>query len=461
MTSSFNEGYCPLLLCLLLLSFGDVDGLGRRNRDVRDFASGRVLSLKSRVNAPKGTGDDTVRLRLDNHLGVQYSGPVTMGGQTLQAVYDTGSFEILAMSTHCRACQSHLKLYNNETSESFRLASGGLKIHSYVGGSMMASKGFETVCIGGECAAYVAKNISFWQVVDTDMSVWTKKGQADFSVIVGMGHPDALSSGGGSLLERAGADTFSICLQRGAKKPGWLTIEPRLELGSSSAFRTLPVTGKHHWGVQLTSVELGKGMLNPCTGPCVAIVDSGTSMLAAPPAALGLMWNVISSIQHNCSNLESLPDLVFELAGQRFAMPPSAYVVQVGHDEVGRPSTCIPAFMDLNMTSSEGAAVWVLGMPFLRHFYVVFDRRGPELHIAEQGDDCLPEETKQAEGAFFANSSNFGGRNRVSLPGTALPAAELTVADVRFARGPLWAAEPDTTSRDIGTGQRVSLTSSK
>lgn len=388
---------------------------------------------------------ETLRLELRNHKGVQYSGDFTLGKQTVDAVYDTGSFEIMALSSHCSSCSTDLMLYNNDTSATFSHGKGAAEEHHYAGGSMLAAAGYETVHIGNADSSLQAAKMPFWQVLDTNMKVWTDS-LADFSVIVGMGFtthvPDSSSQMGDvvTLLERVNCDVFSVCLERGAQNPGWLTLNPTLDM---ALFRSVPVVGEKHWAVQLSDVKFAKDKPDPCAGGCAAIVDSGTSMIGVPPSAVAGMLDTIHAIEMDCSNLDSLPDLVFNLGEHKFVLPPSGYVIQLDHEidglglhnnESRQISTCLPAFMDMDIRTDMGP-VWVLGMPFLRHFHTVFDRETKALHIADQGEKCKPVAFAETETSEKLPSLI---RRKASIK---TKPQDLTYVDKSAARVPLWAQQ--------------------
>merc|ERR1719174_1051605 len=66
---------------------------------------------------------------------------------------------------------------------------------------------------------------------------------------------------------------------------------------------------------------------------------------------------------------------------------------------------CLPAFMTIDKESQLGP-VWILGMPFLRYHYTVFDRHSKKLHIAPSTPACSP---IQSAMAGFANISRLAG----------------------------------------------------
>merc|ERR1719272_1771291 len=122
---------------------------------------------------------------------------------------------------------------------------------------------------------------------------------------------------------------------------------------------------------------------------------------------------------NDCSNLGELPDLMFNLGDHTFALPASAYVLQLD-------GKCYAAFMQVDLASDRGL-VWVLGLPFLRHYHTVWDRKGPSLYIAEQGDKCKPKP--------FSNSSV----QLAHAPGSLGAHVEPSFGDIREARRPSWA----------------------
>lgn len=383
-------------------------------------------------------------------MGVQYTAPISLAKQTLAAVYDTGSFEIMAISRQCKVCKlaPSLATYDNSSSRSFVKGDRPIEDHHFAGGTVTARQDFESVHVGTVDSVFKVDNMAFWQVVSTDMPVWMNK-KASFTAIVGLGHRGAVPDTPedekpmDSLIERTGTQRFAICLVRGPANPGYLVFNPPYDFGQSEAasmFRRIPVIGRNHWALPMNSVSTidGNKTTRSCVGgeKCVAIIDSGTSLIGVPPNAVKMVFNTIKQIKSDCSNLDELPELVFELGGHEFRMPGAAYTVQFGAAP-GKPTRCLPAFTDFAMTSDQGT-VWILGMPFLRHFYTVFDRQEPSIYVANQGENCEP----AAEPAEALNGTAAAG-NFFNATGLAAhsqrQAAQLTIADVSEARLPSWA----------------------
>ena len=115
---------------------------------------------------------------------------------------------------------------------------------------------------------------------------------------------------------------LSICLG----PPGadglavWHDLEP-----FQRAFRRLQVVGQVTWGLPLRHVRLesSKGSRHvACTETCSAILDTGTSLLAAPTEHVSGMLEALRSLKADCMEPGALPELVFELGGQTLRLPP-------------------------------------------------------------------------------------------------------------------------------------------
>lgn len=362
-------------------------------------------------------------------------GQMTVGGQQLPVVYDTGSFEVIIMSDLCKTCQVGGPIYSSHKSDSFQEGSGLVATHVFGSGPVTSKKGIETVIIGDSYSPLVAHNMPFWQVVDHEVDVWDK--HAKFSGIVGMGHAahapnmdddqkDKMWAEDKSLLESVGVTAFSVCLERSAgTPPGWLVLGPTPEGAiSDTRFVHVPVVGEIHWGVQMTQLAAGgQEAFDACHPSCGAIVDSGTSLIAAPREAMEALTPVFNQIDPDCTNLDSLPDITFSLGDGQITLPPAIYVIRVtgyvsesqniveslfGPPKLREVTQCVPAFMEINMKTKWGP-VWILGMPFMRYYYTVFQREPKNIHVAFATAKCKPSASPAS--IYFNNASSVGLTN--------------------------------------------------
>lgn len=88
-----------------------------------------------------------------------------------------------------------------------------------------------------------------------------------------------------------------------------------------------------YWRIIVSSVTLGGTSVG---GQAYAIVDTGTSLIAAPPAATNAIMSRIGgqpmgdgTYEVSCGSLGSLPTLTFVINGASFSIPPSSYIIEV------------------------------------------------------------------------------------------------------------------------------------
>jgi hypothetical protein len=340
-------------------------------------------------------------------------------------------------------------------------------------GSVTAEQGFESVHIGKQDSQYSAPHMPFWQVVSHEMPTWDEK--SHFSGIIGLGHTSTVPEGYTSrpepeetMLSAMGVSNFALCLERsGPEAPGWLIFGPTVDAQSSGVagqFQSLTVVGKAHWGVKLTGFRAqGLDIEDPCRPSCGAIVDSGSSLISVPRSAIHIVKALEAKVKSDCSNLQQLPVLEMQLGEALIELPPKAYVMQV-QVEAPKNSTiykklgpfvireCFTAFMTIDKESDYGP-MWVLGMPFLRYYYTVFDRTSKRIHIAKASPDCktpLSDSIVQSsrplnESTWLLNATQHLGARSYVGTGRAFAAAdyEPTKVDLSEVRVPGWTISED------------------
>jgi len=204
-----------------------------------------------------------------------------------------------------------------------------------------------------------------------------------------------------ALLRDFGVSEFSLCMGHRTGTPGYLIWNDNSTARHPTAFRDVKLTQSTHWLAQLENVRVGNYSIN-CSQGCGAIVDSGTSLLAAPVEVLKEMENIVDNLDTSCSNLHELPDLRFTLGGVELSLPPSSYVGTVYGDVPANISSnfrrkannsCQATLMTVS-TSSPLGATWILGLPFFRKYYCSFRQQGPDrsasLKVAMADNDCQP-----------------------------------------------------------------------
>jgi len=357
-------------------------------------ADSALRSAKIRKHEPKAEYAP-YKQKLDNFQNAQYYGDLTIGGQKIKGIFDTGSFELLVLSSRCTSCRRHP--YNYTLSKTY-VNNGTLAQHVFGSGPVISMQAYEHVQVGGmETDRQV-----FWEIVEHDIQVLEF---AKFSAIVGIGHGYAPTSREKTLVMNYDVNEFSVCLENKDMGPGWLFWGPSMSSEKEKKLAvSIPVVGENHWGVKMADVTIGDENLLCAGGGCGAIVDSGTSLIAAPGSHLDALTPLLNTIKEDCSNLHELPMLYLTMGDHRFALPPKAYVMRITgavleadnvwdvlffKPKIRKINMCLPGFMQLDKISDYGP-VWILGMPFLRYYYTTFDRTTKQLHIARASKTCEP-----------------------------------------------------------------------
>lgn len=411
--------------------------------------------------------DSSYVLKLKNNGNVEYFGDFTIGNQVLPAIYDTGSFEVLTISTLCESCDRDGAVYDRKASKTFHSGSAIEAVHQFGSGPVLGRKGEETVHIGNSESPLMVESMPFWEVIKHGISAWET---SKFVAIIGLGPKDTAPKmkdlepeegeegkkeikSDDTLLHRLGLDEFSMCLGRGNFAPGLLGFGSDIvSMKRQDFFTPIPVVGKVHWGVEMT--KWGPGDFDPCDPSCGAVIDSGTTFISVSPKALKAMalTGLSDQIRHDCSNVDELPDLSFDLGGQHFTLPPAAYVMEVSLGEArqisllekgiqkkikklrgqGLATACVAAFQEIDHETQYGPMM-ILGMPFLRYYYTIFDRGEKKIYTAPSSKSCSPLKGK-SQG--FVLQNRFQKKDNATTSGHRRSSLDVrpTPVDLRHAR---------------------------
>lgn len=360
---------------------------------------------------------ESFRQTLRNYLDLQYYGNLSLGGEMVEGILDTGSIELVVFSEKCKiSCGKQARHYHSSASGTYRNGSLSLAL-SYGSGSLKAQEAYEAVAVGPLSAV----ETPFWEVVDADMPLIFS---SEFEAIVGLGPiapgTEVLAPGSSRnpkafavLLKKLSINRFSVCLGKEPGSAGYLTWNDDSVGKFPDLFTKLHVNASNYWMVRLTNVWLGDKYIG-CERSCGAVLDSGTSLLALPRFAHGLLTSAVEALHVDCQNLAGLPELHFELNGHKYSLPPDSFIGSIhgennfvqkmknatdaakAEDKFLKKAAnprCGAALMHLAMDSPHGP-VWILGMPFFRRFYTVFEQASLEepgaLHTAVANHNCYP-----------------------------------------------------------------------
>mmetsp|Transcript_113567 Transcript_113567/g.301785 ORF Transcript_113567/g.301785 Transcript_113567/m.301785 type:complete len:476 (-) Transcript_113567:86-1513(-) len=408
----------------------------------------------------------SVRQEMENYMDMQYFATITIGGQEITGIIDTGSFELVVFETHCQNCGIAAK-YNK--ARSHRHTKGSIKRGLFYGsGDIYAAEAFDQVEFGPKEVTQ-----SFWEAYEAFMPVLQ---QAYFQSIIGVGPPemppaeawkktltsvkDAAKtvaigrqlelwqlvkvkndtdfsyevSVQPTMLTNFGVEKFSVCLLNKPGSPGYFVWGDDSSKMEPHLFRRIPVLGRHTWTLSMKDVRLQPRSMTAadpvhisCENGCGAIVDSGTSLLMVPSSVVSKLEDALQMLEADCSNMKDLPDIAFQLGDHTFSLPPDAYLAEVHAvpsemAAFARLRTLSSPYGDCQLSVMESYSttdwgpLWILGMPFFRKYYTTFSlgrtKSERALFIAKAGPNCYP---ASAETALALDSGQEVFRRHLDL----------------------------------------------
>jgi len=326
------------------------------------------MALRSTVN---GT-DSIPSVSLIDLQDAEYYGEVDIGSppQKFKVIYDSGSSNLWVPNKDCDNCKKGSPRFDSSKSTTFTKDGQSFQL-AYGTGSCNGFISKDTVSLGG----LDITGASFGEVTHEAADVF---GQAPFDGILGLGPPAAAVDKVPmpmQLLKDQGKiqnNVFAFYLASGGKTGSTLSLggpDPKFYTGD---FTYIPVAAAAkllpYWLVSAKDIKVGSAGSVGCnflTG-CELVVDTGTSVIAGPPAAIKKLTDKIGDVKEDCSNLKELPTITFSIHGKDFDLEPDFYVLQIPTD---KGLQCELGIQGIN----AGVPIYILGDPFLRKYYTVWD----------------------------------------------------------------------------------------
>lgn len=303
----------------------------------------------------------------------EYYGEVDIGSppQKFTVIYDTGSSNLWVPSKACTNCKKGAPAYDSGASKTFQEDGQSFALQYGTG----SCKGFisqDQIAMGG----LIIDDFKFGEVTSEAVDVF---GQAPFDGILGMGVPGAAVDKVPMPMDQLVAqkkvehNVFAFYLSSGGSAGSTLTLggtDPSFHVEDFS-YVPLALAGKllPYWLVSAADIKVAgqsTGACNRFTG-CYMVVDTGTSLIATPPSAAAALQEKIGEVAEDCSNAASLPTVTITMGGKDFDLEPDFYVLRA-KDDTGREQ-CFLGIEGMN----AGVPLWILGDPFLRKYYTVWD----------------------------------------------------------------------------------------
>jgi len=344
-------------------------------------AAHRVASeRRSQILGATLTSSGTVKLT--DVQDSEYFGVVSIGEpkQDFLVIYDTGSSNLWVPSQNCTNCKADGTKY--DSSKSSKHASNGKSFALQYGtGSCNGFLSTDDVTLGG----LTISAFDFGEVTTEAADVF---GDAPFDGILGMGVPAAAADKVAMPMDQLKAqgqvdqNIFSFYLDSDGGDASVLVLggtDSSLYSGDITYIPTAKAASLlPYWLISASDIKIGDKSSKACnflTG-CYMVVDTGTSVLAGPPSSMDKLIAQVGNVADDCSNVDSLPTLTFTFSGHDFELGPEYYVIKAEGD--GGKTECFLGLESVN----AGVPIWILGDPFLRKYYTVWDAEKSQVGFA-------------------------------------------------------------------------------
>lgn len=342
-------------------------------RQLKDAAERREQSF-SQYAAEDPTFTSLPSVPLIDTQDMEYYGEVLIGSppQKFTVIYDTGSGNLWVPSADCTNCKKDGGKYRSSSSSSYK--SNGQKFHiAYGTGSCNGFLSNDITTVGG---AQIT-NFTFGEVTHEAADVF---GAAPFDGILGLGPAKAAVDKVPMPMDQMVQEglikqnVFSFYLTSNSSSGSALVLGGTDQQYYSGDIDYHPVSKiasiLPYWLVRSDDIKVGGKSTGACSGftGCQFVVDTGTSILAGPIKAVNALIAPIGQVKSDCSNLDSLPTITITIGGKDYALEPSFYVIKAADDHGN--VQCQLGIQGIN----AGVPIWILGDPFLRKYYTVWDK---------------------------------------------------------------------------------------
>merc|ERR1712032_995195 len=347
---------------------------------LHDIAAGmqqKVVTMESSVTSSKA--DPVV---INDYQNAQFYGPIKVGGQEFQVIFDTGSANVWVPGKACGflTCWLHPR-YDESKSSTYEKDGREYKVQ-YGSGPVEGVFSKDTVTVGGidvkgQLFAEVSK-VSFGP-----LNIAFAAGK--FDGLLGLGFKSIsqyqIPTPFESMIDQKLIDepVFAFYLQQDASKQGELILGGFDKSHYTGELVDVPLTSETYWAVSLDAMKYGGSSV--VSSPMKAIIDSGTSLLAGPKDAVAALAKqagakLVAGKEYtiDCSKKSSLPDLTVTLGGEDFTLTPDDYVLSVS-------GQCLFAMMGIDVPAPMGP-LWIMGDVFMRKYYCIFDYGNKKMRMA-------------------------------------------------------------------------------
>jgi hypothetical protein len=310
-----------------------------------------------------------------------WAGPVKIGtpAQDFVLDFDTGSADTWVPASSCtsNACSSHNR-YDPSKSSTAELQDGVLDME-YGDGSATKGKVYtDTVTVGG----VTAKN----QAIGVATTLSKSFADDPQDGIMGMGYESISTLKEKPFFQTLMADgsvakpQFSFSLNTAGQ-------DSELYLGGANSNKYQgdlewhDVVSESYWVLE------GEAYVdnNKASDDFYAIVDTGTTVVVAPPAEAEAFWDKVPGSEPYAGGYytfpcNEVPDVSFSFGGKKWEM--DADTLNLGSTASGS-ERCVGSVVGMDV----GVSAWIMGDSFLKNVYTTFDFDKNAVGFAEKKED--------------------------------------------------------------------------
>jgi len=372
------------MIFLLLLLGIPADGLFsiplKKMKSLRQIYREKGWELPPRsVSKYTRTQATPTPIDINNFQDAQYYGPMKAGtpGQQFNVIYDTGSSNLWIPAHNCSNCGLKPK-FNSDRSSTYKPDGREFKI-VYGSGPVSGYLGNDNVHLGDK----VVNDQTMALITDVS-GLGPAFSVGKFAGILGLAWQtisvDNITTVFGNMVAQGKADpVFSVYLTNDPSEEGELLLGGINKNHYSGEISYVPLSSESYWEVPLDGFTI-KG--ESYTSVKKAIIDTGTSLLAGPTEevkkiakAAGATPFIKGEYLISCSKKTTGPNFDITLGGKTFTLTPTDYIIP---DE----TLCLFGMVGLDVPAPAGP-LWILGDPFIRKFYSVFDMGQKRMGFAE------------------------------------------------------------------------------
>jgi cathepsin D len=333
-------------------------------------------------NSLSATGD----IILKNGQDSEYYGEIELGSppQKFLVIFDTGSANLWVPSAQCDpdkypSCANHSVYHSADSTtyvkdgEAFSLRYGSGDCSGFLSQDTFRWAGFDV------------SSVTFGEITNQPGDFWAP---AAFDGICGMGLPgiavDGVTTPFSYLMNNKLVDQelFGFYLSTGEAPTSVLTLggtNSKMYTGEISYYPVQQFGGRlGYWLIHGDDIKIDGVSTGSCTstGFCPFVIDTGTSVITGPSSEVNKILAKVGTVNADCSNVDSLPPLAFTLGGKDFDLGPQYYVLKSA--QVDGTFSC-----EVAIEALDQLALWILGDPFLRAYYSVYDQGNLQVGFAK------------------------------------------------------------------------------